>query len=174
MLKRKKEEKQNSKMWFWYRYVVLNRNSKQSSQCSSQFILNSLKGALQRVGYSIRVVLVNKYDEILWKCVFCEAEWFFREESVKFWMILLNDSSLPGKWSFPGLTDLFLNLTIYIVLFTFVQGRTDFRWGNAKLLTCKYLENLAYSSLGKMEGYICKIEKHYCMATHLMRWGYAL
>lgn len=75
------------------------------------------------------------------------------------------------QWSLP---DLFLNLTIDIVLFTFVQERSGFRWGNAELLTCKYLENLAYSSLGKMEGYISKIEKHYCMATHLIRWGCAL
>lgn len=170
MLKRKKEEKQNSKMWFWYRYVVLNRNSKQSSQCSSQFILDSLN-------------LSSSTGWLLNKSIFGQQIWW---NSVKMcvlwsWMILqrricevLNDSSLPGKWSFPGLTDLFLNLTIYIVLFTFVQGRTDFRWGNAELLTFKYLENLAYSSLGKMEGYISKIEKHCCMATHLMRWGYAL
>lgn len=73
---------------------------------------------------------------------------------------------------FPGLIDLFLSLTIYILVFTFVQGRSDFRWENAELLTCKYLENLAYSSLGKMEGCISKTEKHYLMATlspHEMR-----
>lgn len=51
-LKRKKEEKQNSKIYFWCSCIVLNKNSKQSSLCSSLFILNSLKGTSQLAGYS--------------------------------------------------------------------------------------------------------------------------
>lgn len=49
------------------------QDSKQSSQCSSQFILNSLKGTPQLAGYSEKVFLVNQYDEILGKWMFSEA-----------------------------------------------------------------------------------------------------
>lgn len=106
MLERKKEGKQNSRMCFWCSYVVLNGNSKQSSQCSSQFILNSWKGTPQLAGYSEKMVLVNQYDEILWKWMFCEA---------------------PNDIQFPGLIELYLNLTLYIALFTFCTGQGWFQ-----------------------------------------------
>lgn len=61
--------------------MQLNGNFKQSSQCHSEFILNSLKATPQLAGYSEKVFLVNQYDEIL----FYEVLNYSSEASLDLW-----------------------------------------------------------------------------------------